>query len=320
MRRRDLSHQELEAVIERKQSGTSWLKIEKETGIPRRAAKRAYENWQRSRSFEELKEVRKNVAAEEFREHMDSLIQLAEFLATHLPVPSSPYEGRDAEAVLNDLLQRHIREELEPYRVDWDSDAMRMKQRQVLRQNQMLLKSLRDHTGERVRWESLEEWKQAWNTCVKALAELRGEVDEVVRNFVSQKPDLKERIESGSGKKDALELMVDGVLLAAWAVGVDGRPEGYASFTTASQGQGIIVTYGDTRYALGLTFTETALAQGVAKVCTLAAQILYRGDTPGRATGMIHTMEERIGELNEMLHRLKLVPVILRTRCEICPA
>ena len=40
-----LSHNQLEQVLNLREKGISWVKIEKETGIARRIAKRKYDEW-----------------------------------------------------------------------------------------------------------------------------------------------------------------------------------------------------------------------------------------------------------------------------------
>ena len=87
MHRKKLSDKELNKIIRLRQDRASWLRIQRETGIHRQTAKRAYDKWERSKSLEELKEARKDVAAQVFREHMESLVILATSLVSNLAVP-----------------------------------------------------------------------------------------------------------------------------------------------------------------------------------------------------------------------------------------
>ena len=51
MKKRLLADDEFNQVLKLKQAGASWLKIQREAGIPRRIAQRAYEDWQRNQSW-----------------------------------------------------------------------------------------------------------------------------------------------------------------------------------------------------------------------------------------------------------------------------
>ena len=46
MRKRYISDNELNQIIKLKQAGASWLMIQNQTGVPRRSAHNAYEDWQ----------------------------------------------------------------------------------------------------------------------------------------------------------------------------------------------------------------------------------------------------------------------------------
>ena len=71
MKKREFTDEEWALILKLKQSGASWLKIQDETGIPRRTIKRAYEEWESTKSYDELKQARIHVAGEEFRDHID---------------------------------------------------------------------------------------------------------------------------------------------------------------------------------------------------------------------------------------------------------
>ena len=69
MKRVVLSNSQLEQVLSLRQNGLSWVKIQRETGIPRRIARRDYEESQQR----QLESARKDVAAQEYRLHLDLL-------------------------------------------------------------------------------------------------------------------------------------------------------------------------------------------------------------------------------------------------------
>ena len=67
MKRKTLSQKDLDRIAELRQRGTSWLGIEKETGIPRYVAKREYQLWEKSSTLQELRGVRLRLAEDEFK-------------------------------------------------------------------------------------------------------------------------------------------------------------------------------------------------------------------------------------------------------------
>jgi len=319
MRRRDLSHEELAKVIRLRHENATWLKIQRETSIPRRIAQRAYEQYERSQAREELKAARKEVAAEEFRTHLGLLTGFADSIVLTICIPSSPNETRHAKDVLGMLYERDRLHEVDF--IPAIDPTERGKRRAAL-QNQLLFESLRAHTYGRVRWQALGEWEDAWDTCREDLAKFREEAYEIVLNILDQKPKLTDRIVKGSGKKDAIERMVDGVLHVVWPNILSGKPDQEFPLVRAmSRSDGMTeVIFGDGNLTLGLIVTEGDLAEEVAKACKWAAKNLDKGKTTSAVAKQVNVMKERIKELEEMLDPLMLRPLILSTQCDLCPA
>lgn len=319
MRRRDLSHKELAKVITLRQENATWLKIQRETGIPRRIAQRAHEQYLRSQAREELKAARKEVAAEEFRTHLSLLTGFAESIILSVCIPASANEKRDAKEVLSMIWQRDRLHE-----VDFIPaiDPTESGKRRAALQNQMLFESLQAHTHGKVRWQALDEWEKAWNTCKSDLAKFREEGHEILLNILNQKPKLIDKIMEGSGKKNAMERMMDGVFHIVWLCIVVGKPhEEFPLVRAISRSDGMTeVLFGDRNLNLGLIFTEADLAKEVAKVCKWVAENLYQRNTTSAVANQVNIMQERIKELEEMLDPLMLRPLILNTRCDLCPA
>ena len=71
MRKREISNDEMNIIIKMAEHDDSWLKIERVTGIPRAAAKRAYDRWEQNRSLAELRKVRFNIAGERAASRVD---------------------------------------------------------------------------------------------------------------------------------------------------------------------------------------------------------------------------------------------------------
>ena len=220
MRRRQLSDDELNKVIKLRQTGTSWLKIQHSTGIHRQTAKRAYEKWEHSKSMEELKEARKDVAAQAFGEHINYLIKLAESLVSALHVPEMLRGLGNADEALDQLWMRNIQGELE---LSQKSGTVEIGH--VVRRNRMIFKALQEHTREKVRWEALEEWKQARNNAAEYSKKLRLEATEVIGNILNNQPGLKEKIKTAIGSNDVTEKISDGVRETIWRGILTGKPE-----------------------------------------------------------------------------------------------
>ena len=320
MRRRHVSDEELNQVIKLKQAGASWLNIQVKTGVPRRSAKRAYEDWERQKSLEELRAARVQVATEAFREHIEYIIRIAEVLVDHLPVSMPFYETRDAQEVLSGILMTDTLEEPEPH-VPFRLRSEKEQQR-IFRQNEMILQSLKDHTREKVRWQVLGEWRHDWNDCMNILANLRKKAGEVVLSRLNdQEPNPINRIKD-SIQKDVTEDMITGVVEAVWRGILAGKPEdGYNLVHTKVVAEGHAeVLFGEQASITAIELPDSSLAGEVANVSRQAAQTLCQEDLVQQANSMISTMQTRIEELEVMLNQLTLRPMILRTRCELCPA
>ncbi len=327
MRRRGLSDQELEKVIRLRHAGTSWLKIQNEICIHRRTAKRAYENWERNQSSEELKEARKIVAAEAFRKHMDSLITLATSFVASLGIPPSPDIKTNAAQFFSvlwqsDLLQRWRYASIESkefYRPPQDYPIGDMESN--IRENKLLFESLQAHTrGTEVRWDALDEWSGARDNCIKVLSKLRQEVSKVVDNYLNLelRSNLVGRIKEESVDDNPVEKMKEAVLKAIWqGVREDKLDQELVRMVErSSETQGVLKVAGETL----LRLKDRSLMKKVVRICNLAANNLSKGDVVRSLQNEVRIMKTATGALRETLNPLRLTPMILRTRCDLCPA
>lgn len=262
-------------------------------------------------------EIKKQLLTDEQQKHLDDLTQFAASLVGRLTIPDSPTEDRDVVAVLDTLLPKDL-----PQGLHSASREARRKQRKTERQNKMLFESLRQHTGGKGWWQAFEEWQQAWGTCVSALAEIRKGAPKVVEDFMNQKPGLKEKVEEKTGKKDVLERIVDVLRWPAWEVATASNPEEELErrkFRVLPAAQEFRVITGSYELKLNFSETEAALAQEVATVCNLALQNLYPLYMADEIQGMRHRMDEKIEEIDDALDPFILRPLLVRTRCELCP-
>ena len=318
MKKRELSPKELQKVVELRQLGAKWTEIEQETKVERRAAKRAYEEWERDKKMKEQEAARFRVAAEAFLEHLNDLIRLAQSLVIALPVPKMLRGLNNADEVLDQLWIRNIHGEVERFPTSSNG-----KERLVWR-NKMLFKSLQDHTREKVRWETLEEWKQARNNTVKYSEELRLEATKLIGKILNNQPDLKKRIETAIGGNDITEKIADGVRENIWRGILIGKPEQmhvWEGNSLLSKGRVELRFYdGDSDTKLDLNDVE--LAKEALSMCRQVVTNLLevKSDLVQELTDEVSQMKDRTRELEESLDGLVLRPMMIHTRCDLCPA
>jgi len=339
MKKKELSPIELKKVVELRQLGAKWTQIEQETKVERRAAKRAYEEWERDKKMKEQEAARFRVAAEAFHEHLNDLIRLAGSLVTNMSVPPSLNDmEKNAEQFSlwlfeQDLLQRHI--SLEPqvnvYTMG-ETQCFYMGDAQSYhREKELLFESLKVHTREEIRWEDIMDnrWKEARDNCAKIVPELRKETSEVVNNFLNQEREnnLLHRIKEGSREDDPVKRMMEVVLREIWrAILRDKLDEEGPWFQTVLRGKGppedidIIVKSRDENVLTFIGKTNENLAEKVTGICNLAANNLWKGDVVRQLHDEAGKMKRASDELREMLNPVKLRTMILRSRCDLCPA
>ena len=311
MRKRYVSDEELNQVIKLKQSGASWMMIQNQTGVPRRSAQKAYEDWQRSQSIDELKAARVDVAAEEFRKHVDQLINLIELLADGLEVPKTPRITINAQEFIDSLFEKSYRE-LRGY--NSIKTIEKRERERFIREYHMLLKSLEYHTREKVHWQLLERWNEAWDNCREHRNNFMNEGDTIAANIIGIDADLIETINNKSQQAGAAGRMAESVLYAIWQNIADGtldpeKPEIEFGFDSVDR----IVTIPD----------EKGLYEKVAGILSQVAEtfcIERKEDIIQPLLGDVSRMNTVINTLEEMLNPLVLRPLILRTRCDLCPA
>ena len=310
MRKRYVSDDELNQVIKLKQSGASWMMIQNQTGVPRRSAQKAYEDWQRSQSIDELKAARVGVAAEEFRKHVDQLINLIELLADGLEVPKTPRITINAQEFIDSLFEESYRE-LRGY--DSIKTIEKRERERFIREYHMLLKSLEYHTREKVHWQLLERWEEAWDNCREHRNYFMNEADTVAASIIDKDAHLIETINDQTKQKTA-EIMAQVVLDVIWQKITNGTldPESPVidiSFNLVDRMVTMHVKK-DLFKRLGEIMSQVAEAFCIERKENIIQPLL----------GDVHRLNEVISALEEMLNPLVLRPLILRTRCDLCPA
>jgi len=321
MKRQGLTANERETVIRLKNSGISWLKIQHETGINRRTAKRAYEKWQHSKSTDELKRARQDVAARAFSEHIDILIRLAESLVGALRLPERLSGLVNADEALDRFWISNILDLKRPP----GSEHASHETEHIVWKNKMLFKSLQEHTKDKVRWQTLEEWKEARNSAVRRSRELRLEAAKIITDLLNKHPDLKDKVITAVAGSNVTEKLSNGVMETVWrGILTENQEQVHAikGASTFTEGQVWLEFYkGDTERRLLLNDEE--LAKEVCTICRRANDNLRKGrksDLVQALTDEVSQMRTKTRELEESLDELLLRPMILLTRCDLCPA
>jgi hypothetical protein len=326
-RRRDVSPDELNRIIQLRQSRTSWLKIEHATSVPRQIAKREYEAWEHNQSRKELKQARIQVATSLFSEHLEYMVRLAEALVNNMPETMTPFDVRDAETVVNDILAMFISNKPEePISVTLLEQQTAKAQRRILRQNEMLFRSLRDHTREGVDWQVLEKWKAGWNTSRAAMNVLRFEAGQQVQNFLdNQKTNVRDKIAATEVAESILANMVAGIFEVVRQGTNDSTAKKLARLVQIKKTREgrVSIMFGESGSPARIELTDFGLAKDVAEICRWVSGNLSIKEREGQIRlyhDGITAMKDAIKKLEDMLDPLMLRPMILRTTCDLCPA
>lgn len=322
-----LSHNQLEQVINLHENGASWIKIAEETGIARRIAKREYDDWLANQSQRQLQEARKEVVGQEYRLHMVLLSRMAEFLLDSLVIPDPLTDLRGADEVISQFLEIDFYQDQPTFALQLGN---RQRDKRVVRMNEFLFKSLRNHTKRTVPWQVLDEWKEARNRCVENIIKMRREISEVFTNILKQKPTLKEKLEKSYMNSRVIDNIEKGILLNVWLNAVMGKSSQVTAMKGVSltkQGTGWVVFHDKAPAETNVTFdgecpgNNELLAKEVTDASKWAIKNFFqlKKDLIDKVRNEVQEMQESTDKLEAILNPLVLRPIILNTQCDICP-
>jgi len=326
MRKINIPPQKLKRIIELREKDASWSRIERETQVPRRTAKRAYEQSAKDQLREDAKKARSIIVAEEVRSHIDDLVELAQFIADHLEIPSYVEMEKGPSAYLDDLIRnRPVFIRTIQYGVTIPEGvsetylgvSANKSARRIYRENKMLFEALETHTRQGARWRAINEWEHAWDECKEILNNLRNEALQIIKNILNQKKDIKQKIEAEDGEGSVIDKMVQLVLEATWQGIINEQlDQGIHPIETVPETGS--VKLGD---ALVIKLSDEALAEEVARACNWSVDNLYKGYTLSlipRLTEKAELLKKSIDRVEEDFNRLALRPILLGTRCKLC--
>jgi len=313
MRRREVSAKELAKIVSLRQNNFSWLTIEKETDVPRRIAQRAYRDWERTQGGDEFKAARQTVAAEELRKHLDSLKQLAFVFVRDFDIPWPSRDPQSAKEFLDSVLRNDIASEYGAY----GFPGGRYPAEVYYRQNQMLLRSLQDHTDQKL---NLSKWESTYDICRGHQAEFLEELHQILPIVVNLDSKLAEAIASKKGKITGQ--MADGLIFLLWESILAGKVELKELVTK-------IKVFGGGEGRAELAFGNLALRVIVPddvgpqakEVCigVIKNLLAQREKFIDPLLEDAKKMKRENDDLAKVLNPLTLVPDILHSKCDLCP-
>ena len=253
--------------------------------------------------------------------HIDDLVSLAEALVDSFYIPTPVSKVEDANEAFENLWRKDIRQGRKTVTGEKE-------ERRVVRQNKMLYQALREHTGEVVRWQAVEEWKQGFNEYLEHYGSLQKEVRNVTINMLEHRAELKSKIQAQREVKQIVGKMDIGVVEALWRgircgdTNIE-KIKDNIHVQVRSRGRGVHeISFGKDASFTTINVKEEELGAEIAKFCRVVADNICIGKKSYLLHNMvadINKMEQCAEELETSLDELVLRPAILRTKCYLCP-
>ena len=331
-KRISLTEEQLQRVAELRARGTSWSEVGRQLGVHRMIVQREHLNWDALHGQAQLREIRREVAAEEFRRHLHQVVSLAAALRTviewvvtepHWLEMDDPFAARISQAGSLSFLDD---DPLAP------GDHVQRK-----RSWAYLYESLKKHLAG-VEWREHEkEWSRRRRRCanlhgewkMKALQRLDASVSAVTLRC---KLDIQ-------GQERAR--LVDELITLAWQTLVsmlardvvrgmnaaerstivsDLRKPLLSAIATvqASSAHGWSLNIEGKEFLAGMSDDQTA--QAVREACINGLTDAISTPAARHALVALQDVKQASDRLSDALEPLKLRPLLLRTQCSLCPA
>ena len=311
MKKRELTDVELQTVISLKQKGFSWLRIQSDTDIPRHIAKRSYNQWENSKSTDQLKEARKEVTVEEFKEHLKSLVSLAESIIGSLRIPT-PLEPVPSSEISQPWMNNSPKDDLDPTT------------QLVYKRKERLFQSLQEHTQEKISWQLLKDRKKARADFNNKIETLHSEAREIMENILSQREHAEVKAAIGKQLKEevSIDKLTDEIVEVVWWEILTGKADEINVFKGTSLTNEGKVELRFRKNSEGLRIDDLPLSKKMLSVCKWTLKNLQtdRSGTIKSLRDELGIMRARYNELEDSLNELVLRPIILKTSCKLCPA
>ncbi|MBA7669988.1 hypothetical protein ES703_78129 [subsurface metagenome] len=324
---------EIEEMIRMRRQGYSIEAIAESTGRHRHTVRTHLEE---RHAHGLADDARREVMIQELRRHLDELSQFGASLVEHLTVPNSPHEIRDAVAVLYTLRSgqnkvlfesflEHTRgvwwEALEDWEHAWDNCIWALGElrtgageviENILRELRILNRTLNVtgiETIEITDPSNLAKEVSVGKDAVQPKDEMKMDLLDVLMASISRDKDAV----------IAVKRITDGIVHLLWQHIIH-PDEVFPLVEAVPRADGHIdITFGKDRFTNYLIVREQGQADKIMGICKSAAEKM-RGDTTEAVVKEIVTMQARIEEFREAMSPLRLRPLLLRSRCNLCPA
>ena len=330
-----MSDEMRDKIVTLVQGGANWSKIQRETAIDRRTAKSVYQKWKRNSSVEDLQKVRREIAAVEFQTHMDSMVTLATVLVSNLGLPPSiMYVRGNSQEFLDwfwqqDLLLRYTKSPQHTIISAEDKGFIIEDKKIYYDEKKLLFKSLREHTRGEVQWNVFDdEWKNAMDRCAKIVPDFMKETRQLVDSYIKIANDrgFLEKVKKATKKNDPAKNITEAIVNVFWRsitlrkLNKENLPSFETIIKDKSENVNVIaIRSGDENLFSLIGEDKQYLAEKITQTCNVAIKGLSINTTVWELDVEVGNIIKASDDLRVMLNPLKLRPLILRTRCELCP-
>lgn len=312
MKRVDLSPEKLDEVIYHRQAGLSWRAVSEATNVTARIARRSYEQWEKRRSVDDLENIRIKVGEHEFERHLATLSEWAIKLVDRLSLKEYPDFPDDDETYSSLIGQDSIIPFLMTKAMTRDVNGNTWN----ARQNSLIYKSIQQHTADIIRWEIISEWEEGRKTRLEVKPGIEKSITYLVNSLYIKLPNLAESFTSPLPKKKLKEEISN----AFWKEITTGEPGNdiVKVEMAGSSGENVLrITVGNISF---LQNPDPNWDLSFSECCRQAINELHDTREVKELIKAVGQMQQVVGELEETLDPLVLRPLILRTRCRLCPA
>jgi len=311
MTNNDIPKDKMDQIIELATRNKTWAAIERETEVPRRKAKRAYEQYELQELKEEVKKARVTIASEETRIHINNLVVLAEYIADNLEIPTIASLEKTTSEYIDSLLHHPIFHEpseisgIQPSVYPKDKKATENKKlRRIHRQNKFLFKALKIHTEQQGQWRPMQNWMKARDDSRNRVEDIRLEARRIIERFIKlEDQTMQSKIESSTTVDKMTYRITEAIFEHITSHGLTGD---LPSVTVNKL----------------LKSKDNGLEFKIGRICKNTVNNLYRPEPSQYIQSLdtaIRTMKKSMAQIEEAFDGIILRPLLLNSRCQMCP-
>ncbi len=194
------------------------------------------------------------------------------------------------------------------------------------RKQHQLFDSLKEHTQDNIDWTILDNWLAARNHWSAGMRKLNQISEKTVINITrrSQRTNATGVTRKVEMPTDMMGAGVVEALCRAILTGSADKPDTVTAYVSVLASQhGFSILFGGNVSITNLVVDSQESAADIAEVCRKAIAALIQGTNSITVKDLVDTfraMRDNRNRLIDALDELRLTPLILRTRCELCPA